>query len=117
MSTSKIVLLTVLSVVLFVGLCVGGWFGYWSLAKSSQTRRYEVNTQSQQYQGGLVSQERDRVAAYDELGPVIASTTDPSIKSVDEAQQDQIKTTLCEVFVDLNPAPSDLAQANARICG
>lgn len=83
-------------------LCVGGWYGYWHLAKAGQNNRYDVNTHSQQYQAALVSQERDRVAGYD-------AATDP-------AQKQQIKATFCAVYLDLTQVPADLSAAHARIC-
>lgn len=91
-----------LGVILVVALAIGGWFGYWALAQENQTQRYKVNTNGQQYQSGLVSQQRDRIAGYD-------IATNP-------AQKAQIKTTFCQVYMDLNPAPADLVAANARIC-
>jgi hypothetical protein len=94
--------ITVVSIVVAAALIVGAWFGYWALAGRAQTNRYEVNTNSQQYQGGLVSQERDRIAGYD--------------AAIDPAQKAQIKTTFCQVFPDLKPAPDDLVQGSARIC-
>lgn len=103
-------------VLAFAAVCVAAWAGYWWLAGSSQTHRYQVNTNSQQYQGGLVSQERDRVSAYDSLSTAIAGTTDQNVKVADQQQQRQIETTFCQVFESLNPAPADLAEAHARIC-
>ncbi|MEC5149200.1 hypothetical protein [Cryobacterium sp. GrIS_2_6] len=94
----KYVLLTLAAIVVLVG----AWFGYWALAQANQTAQYGVNTNGQQYQSGLVSQERDRIAGYD--------------KALDPAQKAQIKVTFCQVFPDLKPAPTDLVQANARIC-
>lgn len=97
-------------------ICVGGWFAYWKLAGSAQSDRYKVNTHSQQYQSGLVSQERDRVQAYDQLGTAIAAVKDPATKTADRAQQDQIRETFCQVYADLQNTPTDLTQAHARIC-
>lgn len=116
MTKTNIVLLTVLGVLLAVAICVGGWFGYWALAGHSQTRRYEVNTQSQQYQASLVSQERDRVVGYDQLTTAIAGTTDATIKAADQEQQDSIKSTFCAVYADLKPPTTDLLEAQSRIC-
>jgi len=73
---------------------VGCWFGYWALAKKSTSNQYDVNTHNQQYQAGLVSQERDRVQAYD--------------TAVDPAQKQQIKLTFCQVYPNLSPPPADL---------
>jgi hypothetical protein len=98
------------------GLCIGGWFAYWGLAGSSQDHRNHVNTHSQQYQAGLISQERDRAQSYDQLAAALAGTHDPAVKSADQSQQEQIKETFCQVFADLTEAPADLTQANARIC-
>lgn len=99
MKSIGIAILVVLAVIV---LAVGGWFGYWALAKANTNQQYQVNTNSQQYQQSLVDQERNRVQGYDQ-------TTDP-------AQKQQIATTFCQVYPDLNPAPTDLVQASARIC-
>ena len=98
----KTAALTVAGIIIFAALSVGLWFGYYALAGANQTANYKVNTNSQQYQSGLVSQERDRIAGYD--------------AAVDSAQKAQIKTTFCQVFSDLKPAPDDLVTANSRIC-
>lgn len=92
----------IIGTLIAIGVIVGAWFAYWPLAQANQTNQYKVNTSGQQYQSGLVSQERDRIAGYN-------LATDP-------AQKAQIKSTFCQIFPDLNPAPADLVQANARIC-
>lgn len=96
------VVVAILGVIVAIGVIVGLWFGGWALAEANQTAQYKVNTNGQQYQSGLVSQERDRIAAFD-----IATVP---------AQKEQIRTTFCQVFPTLKPAPEDLVQANARIC-
>lgn len=83
-------------------IAVGGWFGYWALAKMGQTARYDVNTNNQQYQAGLIAQERDRVTAYDRTG--------------DDGQRQAIADQFCAVYPQLNPPPPDLIRAHARIC-
>jgi hypothetical protein len=85
-----------------VAVSVGGWYGYWALAGHSQTRQYQVNTNSQQYQCGLVSQERDRVQGFD--------------TATNDAQKNQIAMTFCSVYADLTIVPNDLADAYGRIC-
>ena len=100
--TARNIVLAIVGVIAGGALIVGLWFGGWALAGANQTKQYQVNTNSQQFQGGLVSQERDRIAAYD--------------AAVDGAQKQQIKTTFCQVFQDLKPAPDDLVTANSRIC-
>lgn len=98
----KKALLVVAAAVVLVAVCIFGWKGYWALAERGQTNRYNVNTHSQQYQAGLVAQERDRIQGYDTAS--------------DEAQKKQIAMTFCQVYPDLNPAPDDLVAAHARIC-
>lgn len=83
-------------------IAVGIWFGYWWIAKASQSQRYDVNTHSQQYQAGLVAQERDLITGYD-------AATDP-------AQKAQIRSQFCAIYLQLNPATPDLALAHDRIC-
>ena len=98
----KSVLLAIAAVVVVAGICVGGWFLYWGLAHANQQQQYSVNTDGQQYQAALVSQERDRAAAY--------------AVAADGPQKLQIKSTFCAVFPTLKPAPADLIQANSQIC-
>lgn len=102
MTTSKSVFSTILIVLLAAAILVGLWFGYWALRKASVENQYEVNTGTQQYQSGLISQQRDRVAAYD------AASSD--------AQKKNIATTFCAVQQEITKVPEDLIQANARIC-
>ena len=92
----------IFALVLVVALAVGLWFGGWALAGANQSAQYKVNTNSQQYQASLVSQQRDRVQAYD--------------TAVEPGQKAQIKMTFCAIAPSLNPAPTDLVVATARIC-
>lgn len=85
-----------------VVLCTGGWLLYWRLALAGQNNQYNVNTHSQQYQAGLIAQERDRIAGYD--------------AAIDPAQKQQIKTSFCQVYPDLTQPPIDIQSAHARIC-
>lgn len=95
-------LLIVLSIIVFIGLCVGGWFLYWAVALQNQNQQYGVNTHSQQYQSSLISQERDAAQGW-------TNATDP-------AQKKQIAETFCAVYSDLTEKPIDLVQADARMC-
>jgi len=83
----------VLAAIAVVAILVGGWFGFWALARANQ---------QQQYQASLISQERDRVAGYD--------------AAADGPQKEQIKSTFCAIYLTLKPAPEDLAAAYSRIC-
>jgi len=83
-------------------ILVGGWFAYWQIAKAGQSARYDVNTHSQQYQAGLVAQERDLITGYD-------AATDPGQKA-------QIRSQFCAIYLQLNPATPDLSLAHDRIC-
>jgi len=83
-------------------LAVGGWFGYWAIAKAGQSARYDVNVNNQQYQAGLIARQRDRVTDYD--------------RSQDDAQRQAIADQFCAEYPTLNPPPADLISANARIC-
>ena len=91
-----------LAVVLGILVCVGVWFGYWALARQATTEQYQVNTNNQQYQASLVSQERDRVTAY--------------YAAVDPAQKQAISSQFCQIYPTLNPPTADLIQAHAAIC-
>lgn len=75
--------------------------GWWFKQQDVGLQR-DVNRNSQQYQDGLVSQERDRIQAYD--------------AAVDPAQKKQLALTFCAVYVDLVKPPTDIVQAQARIC-
>lgn len=81
---------------------VAGWFAYWAIAKAVQSDRYGVNTHSQQYQAGLVAQERDLITGYD-------AATDP-------AQKAQIRSQFCGIYLQLEPPTPDLSLAHDRIC-
>lgn len=98
----KPALTVILAAVTAVALMAACWFGYWALAKKSTENNYDVNTHNQQYQAGLISQERDRVAAFD--------------VATDAAQKQQIKIAFCQVYPNLSPPPADLVEAHARIC-
>lgn len=100
--TARNVTATLAAAAAVVVIVVGAWFGYWWLARASQSNRYDVNTHSQQYQAGLVSQERDRVQAYD--------------VATDDGQKAQIRSTFCAVYTQLDPPTPDLVEAHARIC-
>jgi len=91
-------------VVLLVSVAVigGAWFAYWAIQKQSTENRYDINTGTQQYQSALISQERDRVTAYD--------------VSVDEAQKKNIASTFCAVYSELTNPTEDLSAAERRIC-
>lgn len=99
-----------------IGLCFGGYFAYWAIAGDSQDRRNHVNTHSQQYQAGLISQERDRADAYDTLTSTIAAEKDAVAKQADRVQQIHIKQEFCQVYPDITDVPNDLSQAHSRIC-
>ncbi len=92
----------VLAAVAAAAVLVAMWFGYWALTKQSVANQYDVNTNTQQYQAGLIGQERDRVTAYD--------------AATDDAQKNNIKTTFCTVYADLTKPPADLQSAHTRIC-
>lgn len=98
----KTALTVVLASIAVVALLVGCWFGYWALTKQAVSNQYDVNTNTQQYQAGLISQERDRVTAYD--------------AATDESQKANIRSQFCTVYADLTKPPADLAAAHTRIC-
>jgi uncharacterized membrane protein YcjF (UPF0283 family) len=92
----------ILGVIVAIAIIVGGWFGFWALAKANRDQQYQVNTNSQEYQQGLVQQEQDRVQGYDAAS--------------DATQKAQIKATFCSTYQDLTHPTNDLVQAQARIC-
>lgn len=83
-------------------LIVGGYGLYWWVAKDSTARQYDVNTGTQQYQSGLISQERDLVIGYH--------------RSLDTGQKAAISDQFCAVYPQLKPPTPDLATAYPAIC-
>lgn len=94
--------LLVVGLVLVAVIGVGGYLGYWWLAKDTTARRYDVNTGTQQYQAGLISQERNLSLDWN--------------KAVDPSQKQAIADQFCAVYQNLTPPPADLATAHATIC-
>lgn len=92
----------VLIVLGIIAVLVGGWFGYWALARANTAEQYKVNTGTQQYQSSVISQERDYVHDYD--------------RTVDTAQKQQIAQTFCDRYTELTQIPNDLSLAHARLC-
>lgn len=80
----------------------GLWEGYWWLAGQNVQHQRDINHSSQQYQDGLISQERDRAQAYN-------IATDP-------AQKKQFADTFCSVYFDIVDVPNDLLSAHSTIC-
>lgn len=89
---------TLLAGLVISALAIGGWKLHWWTAEHAVNNQYKVNTGSQQYQAGLVSQERDLVQGY-------RVATDPGQKA-------QISAQFCQVYLDLDPAPADLQMAH-----
>ena len=83
-------------------ILVGGWYGYWALARSAQSNQYNVNTHSQQYQAGVVAQERDYYTAWR--------------TATDAGQKAAIADTFCAEYSELNPPTPDLVDAHASMC-
>lgn len=98
----KAVFATIAGLVVLVGLAVGGYSLYWHVAKQNVRNQYDVNTNTQQYQAGLISQERNLALDWG--------------KAVDPGQKQAIADQFCGIYPNLNPTPSDLATANTRIC-
>lgn len=90
-----------IAAVLVIALGVGGWSLYWWTQQHGIENRYEVNTHSQQFQSGLISQERDRAQAF-------GVATDPG-------QRAQIKAQFCQVYPDITPAPADIQLSASTI--
>jgi hypothetical protein len=99
MKTASTVVLVSVTVVAILAAC---WLGYWALDRQATSNRYSNDTHNQQYQSGLVAQERDRVQGYD--------------TATDSAQKAQIKAAFCQVYPTLDPPPADLVEAHTRIC-
>ncbi|MCV7174921.1 hypothetical protein [Mycolicibacterium sphagni] len=83
-------------------LAIVGYLGYWWLAKDSTGRRYDVNTGTQQYQAGLVAQERDLYIGWN--------------KANDPGQKQAIADQFCAVYPNLKPPTVDLQTAFGKVC-
>jgi hypothetical protein len=98
----KVTALSVVGLLLLVGIVVGGWQLGWWLNKANANKQYEVNTHTQQYQAGLISQERDDVIGWEQ--------------ATDANQRDLIKGQFCTIYLNLTQPPADLVFANSKIC-
>lgn len=94
-------LLGIVGVLAFGILCVGGYQGYWWLAKSNTSHQYDVNTGTQQYQAGLIQQERDLANGFQ--------------ASQDPAQKAFISRQFCTIIKNINPVPNDLTDDAALL--
>lgn len=99
----KAVLAVLGGILVVVGIAVGGWQLHWYLAKSAVGHQYDVNTGTQQYQAGLISQERNLSLDWN--------------RAVDPSQKQAIADQFCAVYPNLTPAPADLVTAHVSICG
>ena len=95
---ASVLVVAVVAAILLFGMWQFGWF----VAKQNQNQQNQMNHNSQQFQDGLVSQERDRLTGYDE--------------ALDAGQKTNIKNMFCTAYLDLTLPPNDLAQAHAHLC-
>jgi hypothetical protein len=95
-------LVFVVGAALFVLLCIGAYQGYWYLAKKNTQNQYDVNTGTQQYQAGLISQERDLVIGWN--------------RSPDTGQKAAMADQFCAIYSQVHPVPADLAVAHSTMC-
>lgn len=102
-NTAKTITAVIGGVLAFIAICVGGWQLHWWTAEHGVNNQYRVNTGSQMYQAGIVSQLRDTVHAYS--------------VATDTGQRAQLRATFCEQYIDLNPAPADLQTAHDTTIG
>jgi hypothetical protein len=82
--------------------CVVLYLGYWWLNKDSTERQYDVNTGTQQYQNGIISQLRN-----DARGWQVA--TDPAQKSL-------LASEFCTQYLNLTAPPADITASKTTIC-
>jgi len=75
---------------------------WWFLAGPFQSRQYEINTHSQQWQAAKVSELRNTVQAYN--------------AATDESQKTALANTFCAEYTELNPPTADLQDAHSLIC-
>lgn len=92
----------VLGLVVVVALAVGGYSLYWHVAKQNVRNQYDVNTNTQQYQAGLISEERNLSLEW--------------TRAEDPGQKQAIADQFCQVYPNLTPAPADLVTAHAGMC-
>lgn len=102
----KATITLLVAVVVAAALSIGAWNLYWFVTAANVDQRYEVNTQSQQYQSGLIAQLRDKVTAYD--------------VAQDASQKQAIANSFCAVYMGLSDtslaSAGDLTVAYSRIC-
>lgn len=98
----KVVGAAVLTAGTLAGLGYGSYELYWHVAKANVAHQYDVNTGTQQFQSGLIAQERNLTIAWH--------------KATDPAQKSAIADQFCAVFQNVQPAPADLVVANTSIC-
>ena len=82
--------------------CVVLYLGYWWLNKDSTERQYDVNTGTQQYQNGIISQLRNDARGW-------AVATDPAQKSF-------LADQFCTQVLNLTTEPADITAAKITIC-
>lgn len=102
MTNGKKILVGLAAFVLVVGICVGGWYGYWALASSSQQNRYQVNTHGQQYQNSLITQARDQATGWN--------------AAVDPAQKKFLANAFCAEYQNIDSPPADIVSDHASMC-
>jgi hypothetical protein len=88
-------------VAIMITAIIGSFLAWWFFGAAMQSKQYEINTHNQQYQAGLIAQERDRAQAWS--------------VATDSGQKELLRSTFCAVYPSLEPAPADLVAANAQM--
>ena len=107
-STAGVVLAVVLSVITVALLAVGAWQLHWWMAKSTVQHRYDINTNTQQYQSSKIAQLRD--LAHDLSAP-----------GLPDSQRQYLSSEFCSVYQLITPPPpanttADLLTAHTSFC-
>ena len=94
--------LVIAGVLALAVVCALAYGGYWWLAKDTTNKRYDVNTNNQQYQSSLIQQNRDRVSDID--------------RALDPGQKAALTQQFCAINATITNPPADLVSAGARLC-
>lgn len=78
------------------------WHGLWAANRSAVQHTYEINRDSQQFQAGLISQERNLSLDWN--------------RAIDPGQKRAIADQFCQIYPNLQPATADLASVHDSIC-
>lgn len=96
------VLVGIAGLIVVAAVVVAMYLGGFWVSKDATNRQYQVNVNTQQYQAGLVAQERD-------LARGIATTDSEGLKK-------NLGMQFCSIFPNLTIVPADIQDVHDQIC-